>query len=365
MIIHGYADVVLGLQYGDEGKGKIAASIAKQIDYDLVARYNGGPNAGHSVHLDEFRHLKLHQIPSGIAFKRNCYIGPGCLIDFTQLENEACHVYETMGIDTYEFLKISPQAIVIESNHIQKDKEHHAVTQGSTSKGIAPAYSNFYNRTATLARDFSWPNSMGVDCISNIQSTETILLEGAQGWYLNPYQGTYPYTTSSSCHPGYAASSFGFPLKSIRNVIGVAKCYETRSGTDPNFAKVLNEHNSFTTVEDHPEIYKTIQKVGSEYGVTTGRKRTIRFLDLNRLINAINGSGTNMLVLQKWDILQEAQSFDLEPFKFYYNANLIEHDSLNTMYKDVATIIKGNCPGLNTILYSAELSCSIDWKEYL
>ena len=287
------------------------------------------------------------------------------LIDFTQLEHEARHVYETIGIDTYKFLKISPQAIVIDSNHIEKDKKHHAITQGSTSKGIAPAYASFYNRSATLAKDFSWPNSTGEDCISNINSTRKLLLEGAQGWYLNPYQGDYPYTTSSSCHPGYAASSFGFPLKSIKNVIGVAKCYETRSGKDPNFAKVLNEQNNFTIVEDHPEIYKTIQKVGSEYGVTTGRKRAIRFIDLNRLINAINSSGTNILVLQKWDILQEVEAFDLKPFKFYYNATLIKHNSLNAMYENITAVIRNNCPELNTTLYSAELNCTIPWKEYL
>ena len=368
MIVNDYADIVIGLQYGDEGKGKIASSIAQKKHYDLVARYNGGPNAGHSVHLDGDRIVKLHQIPTGVIFKKQSYIGPGCVLDFNQLDLEREHFQQVMNFDPYDYLTISPQAIVIDTQHKEDDSKYHSINQGSTRKGIAPAYASFYNRTAQLANSFSWPSN-NKECIEEITSVNTILLEGAQGWYLNPYQGSYPYTTSSSCHPGAAAATFGFTADAIKDIIGVAKCYETRSGIDPDFQKVINQNNQLikpdVPTETVNQCYELISQLGQEYGVTTGRKRHIRFLDVNRLINAINQSGTTLLVLQKWDILQEVSAYNINPFCYYFNGNLQQTPSLDAMYISVTDLIKKHCPLLTRFFMSAEQKCTLDWEDIL
>ena len=106
MIIKGNVDAVIGLQYGDEGKGKIAAGIANQVYYDLTARYNGGPNAGHTINLEDGKQLKLHQLPSGIAYKRDGYIGPGAVIDFGELELEVYKFRDVMRFDPLDYLNI-------------------------------------------------------------------------------------------------------------------------------------------------------------------------------------------------------------------------------------------------------------------
>ena len=361
------ADFVIGLQYGDEGKGKIAASISKQVNYDLVARYNGGSNAGHTIHFESDRpSLKLHQIPSGIAFKKPGYIGPGSLVNFEKLEEEADHFKEIMNFDPFEYLTISAKAICVTKEHISLDKNHHAKTQGSTSSGIAPAYANFYNRTATLAGTYDYPH-MDKSLIDDYFISDKVLFEGAQGWYLNPYQGNYPYTTSSSCSPVAAATTFGFSHKKIKNIIGVAKCYETRSGIDPTFDKVLNTDNTYSHVDKDENVYEMIVLLGNEYGVTTGRKRQVRYLDLNRLIKAINQSGTNILVLQKWDILQEVD-FNLHnqsPFCYYFNGKKIVCPGIEKMIYLIKTELINQCKDLDDIVISASPVCDQNWNEIL
>lgn len=370
MILNDYADIVIGLQYGDEGKGKISASIAEQInEYDLVARYNGGPNAGHSVHVKDNPYvLKLHQIPSGAAFKKRSHIGAGCVVDIEKLHAEADEFNSIMGFHPFAYLTIDPKAIVIERLHINEDKNLHATKQGSTSSGIAPAYGDFYNRTSKLARDIKI-NYYKKNLIQNLSTINTLLLEGAQGWYLNPYQGNYPFTTSSSCHPGSAASTFGFPVSKIRNVIGVAKCYETRSGIDDNFNKVLDKNNYYKTPIhanfDLTQVYETITEIGNEYGVTTGRKRAVRFLDLSRLIKSINESGTNILVLQKWDILQEVDLIINNAFNFYYEAELITSIGLHDMIEKILHILRAHCKALQKIVIEGSPICTENWQETL
>lgn len=368
MILNSYADIVIGLQYGDEGKGKISASIAEQMNgYDVVARYNGGPNAGHSVHIENNPNvLKLHQIPSGVAFKKRSHIGAGCVIDVNKLYEEADEFNSIMGFHPFAYLTVDPKAIVIDPLHIKEDKNLHAMKQGSTSSGIAPAYGDFYNRTSKLAEDLEL-TYYKKNMVKELNAIDTLLLEGAQGWYLNPYQGNYPFTTSSSCHPGSAASTFGFPVSKIRNIIGVAKCYETRSGVDGNFNKVLDKNDSYiepaSVSFDLDKIYEAITKAGNEYGVTTGRKRAVRFLDLNRLIKSINESGTNILILQKWDILQEVDFTINNPFSFYHNAKLITSTGLHSMIAKILSILRSKCSQLEQIHIEADPICNIDWRE--
>lgn len=358
-------DAVIGLQYGDEGKGKIAASIAKQIDYTLTARYNGGSNAGHTISFEYGPALKLHQIPSGVAFAKNSYIGPGCLVNFAKLKEEATNFEEIMGFSPFDYLSISKKAIVVTEADIQSDIANQATTQGSTSSGVAPAYSNFYNRSSLLAKELHFaPKNENI--IRDVHYTRDLLLEGAQGWYLNPYQGDYPYTTSSSCHPASAAVTFGFPANKIRNIIGVAKCYETRSGIDPNFLKVRNIDATYEEpMEDFTEIYNAIVDAGNEYGVTTGRRRNIRFLDVTRLIDAVNNSGTNILVLQKWDILEEVSYKFNNVFNYYFDSKLYSFKSSGEMIGAVYNKLFYHCPNLEKLLISASPICDIDWKEHL
>lgn len=340
------ADFVIGLQYGDEGKGKVAASLAAQCDYDTVARYNGGPNAGHSVVLDKVS-VALHQIPTGVLFKKHSYIGPGTVIDFNKLEKEAKQIEEALGFSPYEYLHISPQAIVINGDYITQDKANQALTQGSTSSGIAPAYSAFYERSAELTANYSWPHK-NEETIKSLPLSGRWLFEGAQGHYLNPYQGSYPYTTSSSSHPGSAAMTFGFATNSIRNIIGVAKCYETRSGKDPDFYKVMLNDGSLKDMSFYQssdeEHFSFLAKEGNEIGVTTGRNRQVRWLDATRLIRSINETGTNILVIQKWDILSKNSVY-----KYYNNGTETVFYSIDFMQKGLSALLKHNCPSLKEI----------------
>ena len=361
MHIEKHVDVVHGLQYGDEGKGKIAASLAATKQYEYTARYNGGPNAGHTVHTENGV-LKLHQLPTSIACKQLGYIGPGALIDFTKLEEEARNFRNVMGFCPYKYLKISPKAIQILPRDIVMDSEYHHKSQGSTASGVAPAYSRFYNRTAQLANTYTWPDEDGLECIVDLKRTDSLLLEGAQGFYLNPYQGKYPYTTSSSSHPAQAASNFGFSPRKFRNIIGVAKCYETRSGKDPFFNRVVSGDMLITPVCDQHinDIYNHIVNVGKEYGVTTGRRRSVRFIDMNRLVMAIRQTGTNILVLQKWDILE---AVGIEAHSFYLHGKLKR--SVANMKDRVFKILKDNCPDLEHIIYSESPVDEIEWGLYL
>lgn len=371
--INNYVDIVLGLQYGDEGKGKITAGISEQKDYQLTARYNGGSNAGHTIHIDG-KQLKLHQLPSSIAYKKEGYIGPGTCVNFTKLEKEAETFREIMGFDPFQYLYISPQAIVISDAHIKTDKAFHATNQGSTSSGIAPAYASFYNRTASLAGSYTFPSFNGEETIEEPFEADNMLLEGAQGYYLNPYQGSYPYTTSSSCHPGAAAATFGFSTNKIRNIIGVAKCYETRSGIDPDFYLAMTENGFFKLPEKTSDTtywirdtYDKLQSFGKEIGVTTGRRRKIKFLDLTALINAVNNTGTNILVINKWDILESLPRNKAFPFdcaySYYLDGTLVEGDI--NMRVNITKILYKSCPNLKNIIHSASPHNDIDWSLYL
>jgi adenylosuccinate synthase len=369
MIINKHVDVVVGLQYGDEGKGKIAAGISEQCNYDYTSRYNGGANAGHTVTLENDVEVRLHQIPTSIIYKKPGYIGPGALIDFTALDDEDFHFRSKMKFSPYEYLTISPQAIVINLKHKKKDKDYHAKIQGSTSSGVAPAYADFYNRTARLAKEYSWSDNTGQETILDVSEADTMLLEGAQGFYLNPYDGVYPYTTSSSCNPCQAASNFGFPHTKFRHIIGVAKCYETRSGIDPHFNLLMTKYNNLIeeslTENQHQKrlkSYAALQEKGSEIGVTTGRKRQVRYLDLSRLIKAIQSTGTTILVLNKWDILDSCIEADLQIF---YNGETILFSNIEEMQNYIDIKVTEHCVDVQKTLFSTTPKNDINWKEHL
>lgn len=280
-------DIIYGLAWGDEGKGKIANAMAKH--YDFVCRWNGGPNAGHTVYVNGQKY-KTHIIPSGIFAGKQCVIGPGCVINIDKFMEEV-RTLRSAGFNT-DLVKISPNAHIITEDHITYDKQHLSHL-GTTAQGIAPCYSDKMLRRGKRAIDVVESN-----WIWNGELHGKVLCEGAQSVWLDIDHGDYPYVTSSTTMP-YGACSLGFSPKKIRRIIGVAKAYDTKSGIDPLFP---------TTLWDDPVLNKIIE-LGGEYGSTTGRKRLVNWLNLDKLKKAILLSGCTELIINKYDVLQQVNEY--------------------------------------------------------
>ena len=291
-------DVVYGLAWGDEGKGKIAAALAPK--YDWVCRWNGGPNAGHTVWVNGKKH-KTHIIPSGIFAGKRCVIGAGCVINTDKFFQEIRYL-RSEGFDT-SLVKISPAA------HIDYDKRHLGHL-GTTGQGIAPCYSDKMIRCGKRAVDvfesqWLWDGELD----------GKVLCEGAQSVWLDVDYGDYPYVTSSTTMP-YGACSLGFSPHKISRLIGVAKIYDTKSGTDPLFPSSL---------WDDKELDAVLQ-AGGEFGTTTGRKRLVNWLNLDKLIQSITLSGCTELIINKCDVLEK-----VGVFKVYHKGTLHNFKDLGEM----------------------------------
>ena len=301
-------DIVCGLAWGDEAKGKIIADLSKSGNYNYVCRWAGGNNAGHTVYVNNIKY-KTHLVPCGIFYDIKSIIGPDCVVNKDAFIKEIDYL-RSEGFDT-NLIKISPKAHVILDRHIEDDKNNLLKTQGTTSKGIAPCYSDKYKRIGTKAitipelASYMWDEKLDGD----------VLCEGAQGFWLDINQGNYPYVTSSTTLP-YGACSLGFPPQLIRNIYGAAKIYDTRSGIDPNFPENLLDN----------EELSTIVVEGEEFGTTTGRKRKVNWLNLDKLIDAINISGTTHLIISKTDVLD-----NLNNCKLYYNNKLHTFNNMEAM----------------------------------
>ena len=321
-------DVVCGLAWGDEAKGKITSWLARNKEYDYVCRWAGGSNAGHTIYVKGEKY-KTHIVPAGVFFGIPSIIGPQCVVHKDRFFDEMTYLWEN-GFDI-SVVKISPRAHVVTDNHIDNDKTRLASKLGTTSSGIAPCYSDKAYRSGVQAKDvfddrFIWDENL----------SGKILCEGAQGIWLDLDMGNYPYVTSSTTLP-YAACSLGFPPQKIKHIYGAAKIYDTRSGTDPEFPESL--------LED--PVLKRIGDVGKEYGVTTGRRRKVNWLDLSRLIKANNVSGTTRLVISKCDVLES-----VEEFRLYYHGALVKFESLHSMMNHVRKTISDNCPLVEDIRFS-------------
>ena len=332
-------DVILGLQWGDEGKGKIVDYFAP--GYDVIARFQGGPNAGHTLYVDG-KKVVLHQIPSGIFHEDKInLIGNGVVLDPVTLRRE-CETVASMGIDFKKNLYISERAHLILPTHRALDKASELAKGnekiGSTLKGIGPAYmdktgrnglrvgdlldKNFtsqyikirlkhqrlldnYNfqedistwedeffETAELLRDFKIVN--GEYFINDkIQQGKKVLAEGAQGSMLDVDFGTFPFVTSSNTISAGVCTGLGIAPQKIKEVYGVSKAYCTRVGSGP-----------FPT-ELHDETGELIRKTGSEFGATTGRPRRCGWIDLVALQFACMINGVTQVIMTKSDILDE------------------------------------------------------------
>lgn len=283
-------DIIVGLAWGDEGKGKISSAMAK--DYDMVCRWNGGPNAGHTVYIGDKKY-KTHLIPSGVFRNKKSIIGPNCVININKFLEEIEYLKEN-GFDT-SLVKVHPNAHVITAEHIKFDCNYLKPKLGTTGQGIAPCYAAKANRAGIRVKDQLDPQYLWDGKLEG-----KILCEGAQSIWLDINYGDYPFVTSSETFP-HNACSLGFSPKKIREIIGVAKIYDTKSGVDPLFPESLWEDE---------ELNKLIE-LGGEYGSTTGRKRIVNWLNFGKLIKAINLSGCNKVIINKCDILEKLGIFKM------------------------------------------------------
>jgi adenylosuccinate synthase len=315
-------DIIFGLAWGDEGKGKISNAISK--NYDFVCRWNGGPNAGHTVYLNDKKY-KTHIIPCGVFQNKPSIIGPNCVINVDKFFDEIEYL-KREGFDT-SLIKVSPKAHIITERHIQYDLKFLKPKLGTTGQGIAPAYSDKMLRIGKLAGNYIDKKYLWDGHIEG-----EILCEGAQSFWLDINYGDYPYVTSSETLP-YNACSLGFSPKKIRDIIGVAKIYDTKSGVDPLFPESLWED---------AELNKIIE-LGKEYGSTTNRKRLVNWLRLNHLKQAIRTSGTNKLIINKCDILEEINAYKILLDNDRDGPNFIKFINFENMKEYIVNELKDYC----------------------
>jgi adenylosuccinate synthase len=336
-------DICCGLAWGDEAKGKIVSQLAKSNDYNFVCRWNGGNNAGHTVYVNKKKY-KTHLIPSGVFYNVKSIIGPDCVVNIKSFFEEIEYL-KNNGFNT-ELIKISPKAHIITDEHIKQDINELSKQQGTTKRGIAPCYSDKYRRVGLQAKKcvelkpYLW----------NEELYGNILCEGAQGFWLDINEGNYPYTTSSVTLP-YSACSLGFSPRLINNIYGAVKIYDTRSGVDPEFPEDLLNNDELNQIGEK----------GEEYGVTTNRRRKVNWLNLNKLIYAINTTGVNIIIISKIDILEM-----INVFKLYYCHVIITFNNMNEMKKYIELKINEKCNNISSIEFSnnpyiinEEVSCRI------
>ena len=336
-------DLLLGLQWGDEGKGKIVDAITS--DYDIIARFQGGPNAGHTIEFDGHKHV-LHTIPSGI-FNQGAIniIGNGVVIDPAIFLNEI-NGLKKFNIDLNSKLFISKRAHIILPTHKIIDATSEASKGkkkiGSTLKGIGPTYMDKTGRNGIRVGDIiddNWQkkyNSLkekhlniisnfnqsvdidlnkleadffeGIKCLKSFNLIESenylnksikegkrILAEGAQGSLLDIDFGTYPFVTSSNTTSAGACSGLGVPPNKIKNIRGIFKAYTTRVGSGPFPTELFDSTG------------EKIREIGHEYGATTGRDRRCGWLDLVALKYSIEINGVTELNIMKSDVLSSIE----------------------------------------------------------
>lgn len=283
-------DVIVDLQYGDCGKGKIAHHLVRTNSYTHVLRYNGGCNAGHTI-FHEGKKFVTHQIPAGVFFGVKSVIGSGCVLDPKQFFDEL-KMLEEGGVDTRGKVFIARNTHVITDAHREEDKQKGGKI-GTTGRGNGPAYRDKYGRTGARAQDVPELASYLTDMYDEWYggADVTILAEGAQGFGLDIDWGDYPFVTSSHCTaPGALLN--GLPPQAVRNVWGVAKVYETYVGSKQ--------------FQPEGEIFNTIGDLGEEYGATTGRRRQTNWMNMQTLERAVRMNGVTHIVFNKVDVLRQA-----------------------------------------------------------
>ena len=365
-------DVLLGLQWGDEGKGKVVDFLAPK--YDFIARFQGGPNAGHTLKFDDKKHV-LHQLPSGI-FRKNKHniIGNGVVLDPVIFKNEVDSIHEKFKINLHEIISISNKAQLISPVHrlldkvLEKNKGDKKI--GSTLKGIGPTYQDKIGRHGLRVGDvlsksikdkydkqksyhdyfldghyddnFKLEEEnffLSVQFLKKFEITDTeylinnnlnkekkFLAEGAQGTLLDIDFGSYPFVTSSNTTTAGACIGLGISPRKISNVYGIFKAYCTRVGAGP-----------FPT-ELFDDVGDTIAHNGNEFGSTTGRPRRCGWLDIPALKYSVMLNGVTHLYIMKADVLSDFDEVKVCTGYIYdgkeidYFPSIIDSDNIKPVY---------------------------------
>jgi len=386
-------DLLLGLQWGDEGKGKIVDVLTK--NYDIIARFQGGPNAGHTLEFDGIKHV-LHTIPSGI-FHDNAVniVGNGVVIDPVIFKKELDNL-KKFNLDIKSKLFISRKAHLILPTHRLLDAASEAAKGkakiGSTLKGIGPTYMDKTGRNGMRVGDLEledWQDKYralankhegmidyyDVDLQYDLKDLETefcegveelkkltfidseeylfqaqsdgkkILAEGAQGSLLDIDFGTYPFVTSSNTTAAGACTGLGVAPNQIGKVFGIFKAYATRVGSGPFPTELFDEYG------------ETMGRVGNEFGATTGRPRRCGWLDLVALKYAVRINGVTELMMMKGDVLSGFETLKICT-SYNYKGKEITHLPYNIEPENVTPIyteVKGWDEDLTTMSSESEL----------
>ena len=298
-------DIVTCLQLGDSGKGCVSNRFLELYKYKNVCKVNGGGNAGHSVYHNNQKYV-LHYLNSGVFDKNaNIIIGPGCVIHIKKFLDEVEEFDKIFDIKKRLFVSYNTHIVTEEC--LEQDSKDSKI--GTTKQGIGPTYAQKCLRIGIRAENIPELNQyiFYPSTLLNQQDKfiGDILVEMSQGFYLDVDHGNYPYVTSSNCLPQHFFTTFGIPMKYCRDIIGVAKWYETYSGFADNIVRASKEDEEI------------IREIGEEYGCTTGRSRRIGYLDIGKLIYAVKCTGTNVLIMKKMDILEKVNIF-----KMYSEKNL-------------------------------------------
>ena len=389
-------DVLLGLQWGDEGKGKVVDAITPA--YDIVARFQGGPNAGHSLEFDDIE-IVLHTIPSGI-FRPNItnIIGNGVVIDPAIIVQEFEKI-KNLGVDVQKQLLISKKAHLILPTHRIIDAASEAAKGktkiGSTLKGIGPTYMDKTGRNGLRAGEILEPDFIqryealkqkhieylkqfnynytiyetdffaGVEALRSynfvdsefvinkaLGNNKKVLAEGAQGTLLDIDFGTYPYVTSSNTVCAGVCTGLGIAPTKIGEVFGIFKAYCTRVGSGP-FPTELNDSTG-----------EKLRTEGHEFGATTGRPRRTGWLDLVALKYSVMINGVTQLIMTKADVLD---TFETIKVAVKYEVNGVETEEfpseLNSLVKPVYKEFKGWNTAVSSISTYNELPSEL--KAYI
>jgi adenylosuccinate synthase len=364
--------VVVGTQWGDEGKGKVVDLLTDRAD--VVVRFQGGHNAGHTLVIDG-RKTVLHLIPSGILRAGvRCYIGNGVVLEPQALLNEIDEL-AAAGIDVAGRLRVSSACALILPHHVALDQAREAKRGGgkigTTGRGIGPAYEDKVARRAVRVQDLLWPERLKTKLLElldfhnfvlsryfevpkvdpnavsdtllalapriapliddvpralkvSIQSGKRLLFEGAQGTLLDLDHGTYPFVTSSNCVAAAAGAGAGVGPRSIGYVLGITKAYATRVGGGP-FPTELTD-----------AIGDRLTERGHEYGATTGRRRRCGWFDAVAIRRAVELNGADGLCLTKLDVLDGLSSVRIAT-AYQLDGELI--DTLPTDAEDLARCI--------------------------
>ena len=289
------ADIIVDLQYGDCGKGKITHHLCKNNYYTHVLRYNGGCNAGHTIY-HEGKKFITHHIPAGVFFGVKSIIGSGCVVNVEQFFKEMKELQEG-GVDVEGLVYVASNAHVITQSHLEEESAESKI--GTTKRGNGPAYRDKYARAGVQAKDVPELQPFLIDLYEEFHGKEAspvILCEGAQGFGLDIDYGDYPYVTSSHCTTAGALLN-AIPPAWVRDVWGVAKIYETYVGS-----------KSF---EPDEPIFSKLRDLGEEYGATTGRPRQCNWADVSLIEKASKINGVTKIVFNKVDILRELGQWNL------------------------------------------------------